>query len=254
MDLRRETLESFDGVELFSMSMHTSKPKAAVLFLHGIGEESETYQAEMKILKRDRFSVYSLDLRGHGKSPGYRNLWQSYEDTFEDLDIMIARLRERHGRHTPLYLLGYGFGGLIAASYLALQNQAIAGLIVCGSTPKAKLNILEERFKSSISLMMPSHTVHVEDKLSTSVPIRTIVEIDRISQSVSRIAENLTVPILYLKWGSKDDVLDDFYIQSSSIDKEHENVSSQLRNNQRVESIERVNLWLNKRSQLDRRD
>ena len=89
MDLR-ETIESFDGVELFSMSMHTSKPKAAVLFLHGIG--GQTYQAEMKILKRDRFSVYSLDLRGHGKSPGYRNLWQSYEDTFEDLDIMIARL------------------------------------------------------------------------------------------------------------------------------------------------------------------
>ncbi len=247
MDLRRETLESFDGVELYSMSMHTNAPKAAVLFLHGIGEASDMYEAEMKLLKRDQYSVYSLDLRGHGKSPGVRNLWYSYEDTFEDLDIMIARIRERHGLDVPVYLLGYGFGGLVAASYIAAEKQTIDGLIFCGSTPRAKLNLLEERFKSSISLMMPGHSVNFEDNVSSKVPIRTIVEIDRLSQSVSRLAPDLSVPLLYIKWGDRDDVLDGFYRKSSSRLKEHLCIDSQLRNNQRVETIETVNLWLNDR-------
>ena len=166
---------------------------------------------------------------------------------FEDLDIMIARIRERHGIDVPVYLLGYGFGGLVAASYIAAEKQTIVGLIFCGSTPRAKLNLLEERFKSSISLMMPGHSVNFEDNVSSKVPIRTIVEIDRLSQSVSRLAPDLSVPLLYIKWGDRDDVLDGFYTKSSSRLKEHLCIDSQLRNNQRVETIEKVNLWLNER-------
>jgi hypothetical protein len=64
---------------------------------------------------------------------------------------------------------------------------------------------------------------------------------------VSRLAPDLCVPILYLKWGERDDVLDGFYTRSASGVKEHLTIDSQIRNNQRVETIEEVNLWLNER-------
>ena len=61
------------------------------------------------------------------------------------------------------------------------------------------------------------------------------------------IAPDLSVPLLYIKWGGRDDVLDGFYKKYSSPIKEHLCIDSQLRNNQRVETIEKVNLWLNER-------
>ena len=247
MDMRRETLESYDGLELFSMSLHSNSPKAAVLFLHSIGEDSSMYESEMKLLKRDGYSLYSVDLRGHGRSPGPRNLWYSYEDTFEDLDIMIARIREREGIRVPIYLIGYGFGALLAASYISVQKQKVSGVILCGSTPKAELSILERKFKNSLSLVLPNHNVAIKDKLSSEAPIRTMIEVERLVENSELNAENFSSALFYLKWEEKKDVLDSFFFKSPSNEKEMVSIESGLRNNQRVETIRLINSWLNKR-------
>jgi alpha-beta hydrolase superfamily lysophospholipase len=72
--------------------------------------------------------VYSLDLRGRGRSDGDRFFVQEFSEYISDVSTLMNLAKSREPG-LPVYLLGHSAGGVIACGY-TLENQSeLAGLI-----------------------------------------------------------------------------------------------------------------------------
>ena len=65
-------LKTKDGLDLFTQSWKAPDPKAILILTHGFGDHSSRYPHVGKALNDAGYSLYTYDLRGHGKSGGPR--------------------------------------------------------------------------------------------------------------------------------------------------------------------------------------
>lgn len=137
-----ETLEAVDGLELYCEVHACPEPKGVILAVHDYGEHSGVYRNLFARLCQEGYSVYAADLRGHGKSPGERGFIARFEDYLEDLDLLLARIRDREAKQ-PIFVLGQGLGGLITSCYAFSRKPRIRGLILCGLLMDLPLNATE---------------------------------------------------------------------------------------------------------------
>jgi alpha-beta hydrolase superfamily lysophospholipase len=98
------------------------------MLVHGLGEHSGRYADFAEYLSRTGITVFSFDLRGHGRSQGLRGHVDAFPRFLEDLLAMEGEMATRAGSHLPFALLGHSLGGLIALRRL----QAFAGPFVGG--------------------------------------------------------------------------------------------------------------------------
>jgi alpha-beta hydrolase superfamily lysophospholipase len=128
---QHETVESFDGVELSGYFGIPETEQGIIVLLHGYGEQAVAYQELAQNWLAQSYAVYAFDLRGHGKSGGERGHVNRFTDFLDDLDLILARIRDRH-QSRPLFLVGQDLGALIAAMYVMTQRPQIAGVILSG--------------------------------------------------------------------------------------------------------------------------
>ncbi|MCF4969227.1 lysophospholipase [Nostoc sp. CMAA1605] len=74
-----------------------------------------------------QYAIYSLDLRGHGRSPGVRGHINSWTELREDLKAFLELIATQQPQ-IPLFLLGHSFGGVIVLDYVLHYPQTIAAL------------------------------------------------------------------------------------------------------------------------------
>ena len=89
-----------------------------LLLLHGNGESRRIFRGAMERLG-ERFTVYAIDSRGHGKSSRVKEL--HYADMAED----VARFIEALGLEKPM-LYGFSDGGIIGL-LLAMKYPGLLG-------------------------------------------------------------------------------------------------------------------------------
>jgi alpha-beta hydrolase superfamily lysophospholipase len=94
-----------------------------LMLVHGLGEHSGRYADFAGHLTQAGISVFSFDLRGHGRSQGLRGHVDAFPRFLEDLLAMEGEMATRAGSHLPAALLGHSLGGLIALRRL----QSFAG-------------------------------------------------------------------------------------------------------------------------------
>ncbi len=101
-----------------------------LVFLHGWGGSSRTWDAVFACLDLPRFRAIRLDLRGHGKStqPAFGYTWEDF-----DRDVLAVLDQEHVGRFVPV---GFSMGGKLAC-YLAAQHpdRVAAQILVAPSAP-----------------------------------------------------------------------------------------------------------------------
>ncbi len=136
VESRSSMFETFDGLGLYEQWWNPEgPPRAGVIIIHGLGEHSGRYHKIALKLVRNGFSVYTFDLRGHGKSDGVLAAVDTFDDYLDDLEIWIEKVKEK--QQQPLFFLGHSMGGLIAALYTAGRQPQLRGLIL--SAPVARL-------------------------------------------------------------------------------------------------------------------
>ncbi len=102
-----------------------------VICLHGMGHSSAIW-ADVATRLSVAYRVVCPDLLGHGASPtppdpaAYRR-----ERSLEDIDELIAE--HRQVGETP-FLIGHGFGGYLALSYVIERADSVRGLGLLGAT------------------------------------------------------------------------------------------------------------------------
>jgi alpha-beta hydrolase superfamily lysophospholipase len=98
-----------------------------VTIVHGAGEHSGRYGELRGVLAREGFATATLDLRGHGLSPGARLDVESFDDYLEDLAGLRAIVDGRRGS-LPHFLLGHSMGTLVALREATRRPEGLGGL------------------------------------------------------------------------------------------------------------------------------
>ena len=112
----------------------TSKD-SAILLLHGITAYSGPYGMIAEPLAEKGFSVYGLDLRGHGLSDGNRGDSPSMERFIDDLCETLAFIKQHH---TKIVIMGHSLG--VLSSLIALNNclEHIDGAVLLSAARKSR--------------------------------------------------------------------------------------------------------------------
>lgn len=112
-------LEMGDGVQLNSYFWEpedAKSVKATMVVVHGIGEHAMRYDGFATYFASQGIAVYSIDLRGHGKSPGKRGHTAPRSRILEDVDFLCYHV-EKSFPHSPLFIYGHSMGGNIGLSH-----------------------------------------------------------------------------------------------------------------------------------------
>lgn len=120
---RRLSLEIPGGV-VAGIALGQEKANPDIVFMHATGFNALTYRAMLAPLG-ERFSVWALDVRGHGRTTlpartfGYTS-WQRHSDD------LIAVL-EKHVT-APVTLAGHSMGGIVSLLTAGKRNDLVSGL------------------------------------------------------------------------------------------------------------------------------
>jgi len=219
-----------DGTRLYwRRYVPDDKPRAELLFVHGLAEHSGRYGHVMRYFADRGFDCWALDYRCHGKSPGLR----VHVDRFDEflLDIAAAyRLVRAEQTWLPLYLVGHSQGGLLVLRHVLARPDGIEGIIVSSpflgmhpnAAPSAPLHVVANIISTFSPKLMFSKVAeprflsrnpsvaeaYVNDPLvSNTVSARWFTEVLRAQADTLARALDLTVPALVMQSG--DDRLAD---------------------------------------------
>jgi len=134
------TLKSQGGASLYYQSWRPSnQTRAVVVLIHGLGGHTGLFGNMIDHLVRQNFAVYSLDLRGHGRSSGQRGYINTWAEFRADLATLLNLVHTQLPQQ-PCFVAGHSLGAVIALEYVLYHPQAVAGVIAI-SPPMGKVEI-----------------------------------------------------------------------------------------------------------------
>lgn len=134
-------LKTTDGLQLFEQHwLPDDEPKATVVLLHGFTEHSGRYGCLAQRLAKDRFSVYAMDLRGHGRSEGERVFVRSLDQHLSDLDVLLDSVTGRQGGKR-VFLFGHSMGGTLAVRFAETRQGNLEGLVLSAAAVAVGRNV-----------------------------------------------------------------------------------------------------------------
>lgn len=238
--------KSWDSTDIYWQRWNAAEPRGVIALMHGYGEHSTRYHHVAAALNRAGFTVWAIDLRGHGKSAGIRGHAMDYDDFVRDYDMLLSHVKK--ATDLPLFCLGHSNGGLIVLRHSLLYSDArIKGYVVtspfCGFkvvVPKAKATLGNVMSNIWPSLSIPtgldaavlSHRPEVvetykHDPLVLSkATARWFTETKRAQADLKARARTIQKPFLFLVAGSDEladpRVAEEVFHQIGSTDREFE--------------------------------
>jgi acylglycerol lipase len=147
--------EGRDGTK-FSMKgwePESGAPKAAIAFIHGLGEHTGRYAHVGNALTGSGYALIGFDLRGHGKSGGARGHFPSLEAVLQDIRQFLQQLTRLHPE-TPQFLYGHSLGGILVLSYVLQFSAGLKGVIATGAGLRTPLE--EQKVKIAMVNLLGS--------------------------------------------------------------------------------------------------
>ncbi len=181
---RESVLTTADGLDLFAQCWLAATPKATVAVVHGIAEHSSRYRHAAEFLAGHGYTVYTFDLRGHGRSPGKRILLRHMDEHSNDVGKFLGWVQEETTGQ-PLFLFGHSMGGLVVSYYVLTQRPTVDGVIL--SAPAIKLDNVSPLLVAIVRLLAT---------ILPALPVRQL-EFAAISRDPAVIAENQQDPLVY---------------------------------------------------------
>ncbi|MFW9847712.1 MAG: alpha/beta hydrolase [Candidatus Thorarchaeota archaeon] len=128
LDQPHDLIHTTDGIILFLRKWEPSVPsKTATIIFHGITAYSGAYDSLGTPLAAAGFSVYGLDLRGHGLSDGTRGDYPSKIRLHNDISETINFVKSKG--FSKVILLGTSLGNVVVSEAIDCCIDSIDGLI-----------------------------------------------------------------------------------------------------------------------------
>jgi alpha-beta hydrolase superfamily lysophospholipase len=128
--------QSVDGVRVtYRRWLPDDEVRATIQLVHGASEHSGRYDRLAGALTARGFAVYSMDLRGHGRTAegtGTGRFGASgFEGVLHDVRALQLIAAEEHPG-VPRLLLGHSMGSVIALASAERDGAGLAGLVLSG--------------------------------------------------------------------------------------------------------------------------
>jgi len=211
----------------FQVWQPSTKSKAVICLVHGIGEHSSRYHNWAEQFVEKNIALVSYDQRGHGLSDGKRGVISSYEKLLDDVDFALRETNRIFG-DVPCFLYGHSMGGGEVLNHLISRKSNYLGVISTSpwiltqeAPPKVAipfLRILSNlipsfSIKTSFNAKLLSHIQKVwikynEDELiHHMVSFRLFIDAYDAGYRVLRNPDKVSKPLLLLH-GSDDRITD----------------------------------------------
>jgi len=120
------------GLQLFFRERHPeTDPKASVVVLHGYTQHADWFMPVEDLLLDAGFSVFSFDMRGHGRSEGIRGDLVKFTDLARDIVTFTTYVREKSAGR-KVFMVAHSLGASAAVSYAGRPWACIDGLVTSG--------------------------------------------------------------------------------------------------------------------------
>jgi alpha-beta hydrolase superfamily lysophospholipase len=178
------TISASDGINLFIRNHSVKNSNKVILLIHGLGEHSGRYLNLIQDFNNKNISVFTIDIRGHGKSEGKRGHSPFYEQLMSDIRYFIEHVTNKTSNQ-KYFLYGHSFGGNLVINYSFQKNQKINGIIATSPCIKPAIE------PSKIKLFM----VKLFQKLIPSLRLGNGIKISGISRNSEVIKDYINDPL-----------------------------------------------------------
>jgi alpha-beta hydrolase superfamily lysophospholipase len=118
----------FLNKNIFYLNFETvDNPKANIIFLHGLGENTKDYLHLLNFFKSSNYNFLFYDQRGHGKSGGKRGDIKNFHIFIDDLKSIINFVKTKN--NLKIFLIGHSMGGIIVNCYLVKYGDVDGAII-----------------------------------------------------------------------------------------------------------------------------
>ena len=203
------------------------KIKVAIGIIHGLGEHSSRYDDFAEYFCKKGYGVYSIDLRGHGKSEGKRGHVNNFKKLIDDSEEMFINIRKEN-LNVPMVMFGHSLGGCIALNYLC-ENQSKEIDLAIISSPWLKTVLEPPKFIIYIQKILvglfPSFTLnnrldpyhlskntnkvkkYIKDPLvHNRISLKMFSEVNKAIDKIENESTKINIPVLLLH-GKKDNII-----------------------------------------------
>src|SRR5437588_360904 len=104
-------------------------PVASLVVVHGLQSHAQWFAEAADRLVDRGLSVYAVERRGSGSSPGRSGDIDRYQTWFEEVERVVDLARAEH-HTTPVHLLGHCFGANVALGTALRRPGDVASLIM----------------------------------------------------------------------------------------------------------------------------
>lgn len=174
--------------EPVSTPLHTDTTGAgpAVVFVHGMGDESSVWAETVADLARD-CACTTIDLPGHGRSPA------PTEAAAYEREAVLASIDAVLARTGPAVYVGHSLGGYLGLAHSLTRPGVLRGLVLVAAGPGFRDAAAMQDWNDRVHLSVPSLKI-------PPVAARAGLHVD--SLVIDRLAE-VAVPV-GLMVGSRD--------------------------------------------------
>ncbi len=118
-------------VKLVGYEFPCENPQQVVILIHGIGEYAGRYDRLSQYFAQAGIAVFSMDLRGHGRSEGKKGHCAPRVEVLADIDALVEHAQSIYP-NLPLVMYGHSMGGNIALDYRARgkYNYLFMGYVI----------------------------------------------------------------------------------------------------------------------------
>ena len=224
------TYRGADGTDLLMRIWRPERPRAALVYLHGIQSHSGWYEASSRRLAESGVAVYQVERRGSGMDAAHeRGHVDRAEVWLADVALAAERARDETGV-AGVHLLGVSWGGKLALASAAERPDLYKSLILAapGICPRVDVGLATkvrvakclvlgrslERFPIPLTdphlfTENPERIRYIaEDPLSLrEVTARFLYESRRLDRMVRRAAGEVRMPV-FLALAERDRIID----------------------------------------------
>lgn len=126
---------------------------APLVVVHGFGEHSGRYDWLARQLAATGRDVWSMDLGGHGRSPGQGTDVGGLEAVLDDIAALIEHAAGASGDTGAPVLYGHSMGGVLAAAFAASRDTPLGALIL--SAPAVHLALQPGARRAALRFVAP---------------------------------------------------------------------------------------------------
>jgi len=154
------------------------------LLIHGLGEHSGRYLNLIQDFNNKNISVFTIDIRGHGKSEGKRGHSPFYEQLMSDIRYFIEHVTNKTSNQ-KYFLYGHSMGGNLVINYSLQKDEKINGIIA--TSPCIKPAINPPRIKLFMAKLF--------QKLMPSLTLNNGLDINGISRNLQVVEDYVNDPL-----------------------------------------------------------